>query len=82
MAKSDASQDCVNGIGTFKSQDAVHCRTIVRYRPSEVIIKILCQLESKFANLGVCSVNVETLRGGSDKIVEMLELWSIDLCFL
>lgn len=50
----------------------------------ETIIQRLCQLESKFANLKfeIYSVNVEILRWGWDKIVEMLELWSVDICFL
>ena len=62
MAKSDVRKNCMNRIGTFKSEDFVQCRTSVRCRPSETIIQRLCQLESKCANLGICRVNVEKLR--------------------
>ena len=46
------------------------------------IIQWLHHLESKFLDLGVCIVNVGTLRGRSGEILEMLEHNSVDICSL
>lgn len=55
----------LNGIGAFQSEDAVHGRTSVRYRPSETLNQPLQHLESNFVDLQAFSVNVETLKGRS-----------------
>ena len=72
MKRSNDNPNCVNRIGTFQRSDALHGRTSVRYWPSQTVIQQLHHLESKFANLQVCSVNVGTLRGRSEKTVEIL----------
>ena len=41
----------LNGIGAFQSEDAVHSRTSVRYRPSETVNQPLQHLESNFVEM-------------------------------
>ena len=66
--------NCTNRTGTL-SEDVVHSRI----RQTLTIIQQLHQLESKFGDLLVCSVNVGTLKGRSGEIEEMLEC-SVDIC--
>ena len=53
--------------------------TIVRCKPNQTVIQRFDHLESKFADLLVCSVNVGTLRGSSGEVVEMLERRSVNI---
>ena len=50
----------VNVIGTFRSEDAAHGKTGVRYRTSQNYIQPPHYL--KFIDFWVCSVNLGTLR--------------------
>ena len=71
----------INGSGTFQSEDVMHSRTSVRYRPSQTVIQSLI-LESKCVDLWVFRATVETLRGVSGELVGMLEHRSVNICCL
>ena len=64
MTKSIEKLNCINGSGTFQSEDVRHSSTSVGCRPSQTAIQRLT-LESKFVNLQVFRANVRTLRGNS-----------------
>ena len=64
MTKSIEKLNCINGSGTFQSEDVMHSGTSVGCRPSQTVIQRLI-LESKFVNLQVFRANVRTLRGNS-----------------
>ena len=69
--KSFDKLNCVNGIGTFQSEDAMHVRSSVGCRRSQTVIERLHLLENKFLDLWVCSVNVGTLRSWSGETVDI-----------
>ena len=64
MTKSIEKLNCINGSGTFQSEDVMHISTSVGCRPSQAVIQRLI-LESEFVNLQVFRANVGTLRGSS-----------------
>ena len=66
MAKSIETLNCINGSGTFQSEDVMYSGTGVGCRPSQTVIQRLI-LESKFVNLQVFRANVRTLRGSSEE---------------
>ena len=69
MTRSDARQNCVNGIETSQSENAAHTKGLgVRWRPSQTVILWLYQLESKFVTLRVCNLNLKHLKVGLDKL--------------
>lgn len=82
MTKSIDGPKRVNGIGTFKSEDVMRGRISIKCRTSQTVIQQLDHQECKFVDLRVCNLNVGTLRGWSGEIAEMLERWSIDICFV
>ena len=65
MNKSIDRPNSIKEIGTFQDDDAILGRTSVKCRPSQTVIQGLPDLESKFLDLQICSVNVGTLRGRS-----------------
>ena len=64
MTKRIEKLNCINGSGTFQSEDVMNSRTSVGSRPSQTVIQRLI-LESNFVNLQVFRANVGTLRGSS-----------------
>ena len=64
MTKTIEKLNCINGSGTFQSEDVMHSSTSVGCRPSQAVIQGLI-LESEFVNLQVFRANVGTLRGSS-----------------
>ena len=50
MTKSIEKLNYINGSGTFQSEDVMHSRTNVRYRPSQTVIQSII-LESKCVDL-------------------------------
>ena len=66
MTKSIEKLNCINGSGTFQSEDVMHSSTSVGCRPSQAVIQRLI-LESEFVNLQVFRANVGTLRGSSEQ---------------
>ena len=64
MTKSIEKLNCINGSGTFQSEDVMHSSASVGCRPSQAVIQRLI-LESEFVNLQVFRANVGTLRGSS-----------------
>ena len=66
----------VNGTGTLRSESVAHGRTDVRCEHSQIITQLShCIVDSLL--LRIASINVGTLRGRADEVVEMLECRSV-----
>ena len=77
----DDQTNCINGAGTLRSESVTHGRTDVRCEHSQTVIQLShCNVDSLL--LRMASINVGTLRGRADEVVEMLERRSVDVCYV
>ena len=77
----DDQTNCINGTGTLRSESVAHCRTDVRCEHSQTVIQLShCNVDSLL--LRMASINVGTLRGRADEVVEMLERRYVYVCYV
>lgn len=82
IIKSDTVKNYIKWTELFRSEDSAQDRASVRCRPNQTAVYRLHHLNSYFASLRVCSLNVGELWDTSWEMEEMLKHRSADICYL